>query len=386
MLAISSGVLIPTLPIHLQSFDISFSLIGLAIGAAGLGTIAMDLPAGVVLGILGRKRVMVAGAAAVGLATLALGFAPWYPLLVVLRLAAGIGTAFWNLSRLAYLTDVVPLHDRGRAISAFGGTGRIGMFIGPALGGLVGREFGLEAAFIVAGALDVTAALITALWVVEPPAPVGAVHRTSHLGHVADLVRQHRRSFATAGTAQVCAQMIRQGRQVIVPLYGVTVVGLDVAAVGTIVSISSAIDMSLFIPAGLVMDRFGRKFASVPSFVVMALGMAVLPLATDYVGLLAATAVLGFGNGLGSGAMMTLGADLAPPGSSGEFLGVWRLIGDTGNAGAPLVVGNLADLFGLSVGAWVLAGVGLASAGVLTFLVPETLTKRGTSAVSPAKS
>ena len=180
--------------------------------------------------------------------------------------------------------------------------------------------------------------------------------------------------------------MIRQGRQVIVPLYGASVLGLDVAAVGTIVSISSAIDMSLFIPAGLVMDRFGRKFASVPSFVVMGLGMAVLPLATDYLGLLAATAILGFGNGLGSGAMMTLGADLAPPGSSGEFLGVWRLIGDVGNAGAPLVVGNLADLLGLSVGAWVLAGVGLASAGVLTFLVPETLTKRSTSAVSPAKN
>ena len=67
----------------------------------------------------------------------------------------------------------------------------------------------------------------------------------------------------------------------------------------------------------------------------MGLGMAVLPLATDYLGLLAATAILGFGNGLGSGAMMTLGADLAPPGSSGEFLGVWRLIGDVGNAGAP---------------------------------------------------
>ena len=67
---------------------------------------------------------------------------------------------------MAYLADVVPVHDRGRAISAFGGTTRIGMFIGPALGGLVGREFGLETAFIVAGALDLTAALITLLWVV----------------------------------------------------------------------------------------------------------------------------------------------------------------------------------------------------------------------------
>jgi predicted MFS family arabinose efflux permease len=63
----------------------------------------------------------------------------------------------------------------------------------------------------------------------------------------------------------------------------------------------------------------------VPSFAVMALGVALIPLAGDFEGLLLASVVIGLGNGLGSGAMMTLGADLAPPGATGEFLGVWRL-------------------------------------------------------------
>lgn len=376
LLAITSGILIPTLPIHLHSLDVSFSLIGLAIGAAGLGTIAMDLPAGIVLGIFGRKRVMVAGAATVGLATLALGFTSLYPLIAILRLVGGIGTALWGISRLSYLADVVPIGARGRAISAFGGVGRIGMFVGPALGGLIGRQLGLEAAFIVAGMLDIAAALVTAIWVHEPSSAVKRVSPNAHIHHVGELIRTNLHSLTTAGAAQLLGQMIRAGRHVLIPMYGATVIGLDVAAVGAIVSISSAIDMSLFVPAGMVMDRFGRKFTSVPSFLIMAVGMAMLPFTDDYVGLLAATAILGFGNGLGSGAMMTLGADLAPRGSSGQFLGIWRVIGDTGNAGGPLVVGNLADLLGLSFGAWILAGVGLAAGCTIVFLVPETLRKR----------
>ena len=34
----------------------------------------------------------------------------------------------------------------------------------------------------------------------------------------------------------------------------------------------------------------------------------------------------------------------------GEFLGAWRLVGETGHMGAPLVIGGIADLVGLSPG------------------------------------
>jgi MFS family permease len=133
------------------------------------------------------------------------------------------------------------------------------------------------------------------------------------------------------------------------------------------------IDMALFIPAGWVMDRFGRKVASVPSFAIMACGMLFIPLSHGFLGLFAAAAVVGFGNGIGSGSMMTLGADLAPPDAIGEFLGLWRFIGDVGQAGGPLVVGVVADALGLSATAFALAGVGLAAAAILSILVRETL-------------
>ena len=69
---------------------------------------------------------------------------------------------------------------------------------------------------------------------------------------------------------------------------------------------------------------------------------------------------------------MTLGADLAPPGATGEFLGIWRLIGDLGQVAGPMAVGVLASLFGLHGSAIVLAGIGLLASLTLMFLVKET--------------
>jgi hypothetical protein len=70
--------------------------------------------------------------------------------------------------------------------------------------------------------------------------------------------------------------------------------------------------------------------------------------------------------------MMTLGADLAPAGRTAEFLGVWRMIGDTGQAIAPLVVGSIADVIGIALTAGVVAGLGGLAAVTLALVGRET--------------
>jgi len=172
---------------------------------------------------------------------------------------------------------------------------------------------------------------------------------------------------------QLFAQMIRSGRNIIVPLYGADVLGLSVQSVGLVMSISSTIDALMFFPAGYTMDRFGRKYAYVSCFLIQSIGMAMIPFSTGFGTLLLATGLIGFGNGLGSGTMMTLGADLAPRHAMGEFLGIWRLIGDGGALGAPLLVGSIADALSLAPAVFAIAAIGLLSAGILGMFVPETL-------------
>ena len=376
LLAFTQGLLIPTLPLYATTFGVSFSLISLAVAARGLGTLAMDLPSGIMLERLGHRNVMLLGVGVACLSLVLMGIIENFHVLVLLRLISGCGAAMWMLSRMAYISDVIPLEVRGRALSAFGGVSRIGVFASPAIGGFVGASFGLRTPFLLAAALAGVALVIALLYVPESRQIAKAEHRRPHWRTMAQIVRTYRRDLLTAGSAQVLAQMIRAGREIIVPLYGATVLGLDVAAVGVILTVSAAIDMSLFGIAGLLQDRKGRKWASVPSMIILGVGMAMVPLTAGFASLLAAAAVMGLGNGLGSGTMMTLGSDLAPRDAMGEFLGLWRLIGDGGNSGGPLVVGAVADLTGLALAAIVLAGIGALAASNLAWFVPETRNQR----------
>jgi MFS family permease len=368
-----NGLLLPVLPLYAKSFGVSYSLVGLVLAAEGLGTLVSDVPAGLLLRRIGRKPAMLLGVGCVALSALAMTWARTFPELVAYRLIAGVGDALWGISRHAYIADVTLVRERGRVISIFGGIGRLGTFIGPAVGGTLGAALGLRAPFFLFAALAALATLVAALFLRETDPP--SARRAGEPGHLLRVLRGHYRELAAAGSAQVFAQMIRASRHIIIPVYGADVVGLDVQSLGWVLSISSAIDMSMFYPAGVIMDRFGRKYASVPSFLIQALGMALIPLSSTFSGLLLATTVLGLGNGIGSGTMMTLGADLAPKESMGEFLGLWRLIGDAGSAGGPLAVGRLADLLGLRMAAFAMSGVGLLAVLTLVFLVRETLEK-----------
>jgi MFS family permease len=371
LLAFGQGLLLPTLPAYARSFDVSFGLASLALAAAALGTLVADVPAGMVLGRLGLRPTMLIGAGLTTVATVMAGFATYFPELLLYRFLAGVGMALWGLSRHAYITETIDPRQRGRSLSVFGGINRIGMFSGPAIGGLIGNEFGLSAPFFLSGALGFVACVISFLFVSDTRVVTHSDRRV-RWALVGAMVSSNRRDLTAAAVAQIFAQLIRSGRQAIIPFYGEAVLGLNVAQIGTIQSASSLLDMAMFIPAGFMMDRFGRKTAAVPSFAIMAVGMACIPLSTSYVMLLGTAMLIGFGNGLGSGSMMTLGADLAPIGATGEFLGIWRLIGDSGAAGGPLVVGGLTDAIGFSATAYVLAGFGVAAALTLGFLVRET--------------
>lgn len=371
LLSLAEGILLPTLPLYALEFGVSFAVASLVIAAAGIGTLIADVPAGMLLGRLGLKPTMLLGAAMVVFGTFMIGLAPNIETIIVFRFISGTGTALWGLSRHAFITESIDPRQRGRAISVFGGINRIGMFGGPAVGGLIGSTVGLETSFFVAAGLGVVGFIVSYIYVKDTRVVVHT-ERGVRWGLVRKLIRTNWRDLGAASVAVIFAQLIRSGRQTIIPFYGASVLGLGAAEVGLIQTASSSIDMLLFIPAGYLMDHFGRKVAAVPSFAIMGLGMVLIPFASSYLTLMGAAMLIGLGNGLGSGTMMTLGADLAPPGATGEFLGLWRLIGDSGRATGPLAVGGLTDALGFEYTAYILAGVGLGAALILAVLVKET--------------
>ncbi|MBX3010934.1 MAG: MFS transporter [Caldilineaceae bacterium] len=378
LLAIGSGLLTPILPLYATSFGASYALVGIVLGSRGLGTIIGDLPAGILLRRLGQRRLMMIGLACIALCGFAMSTAQALWMLILYGLIEGIGGALWNISRHAYLTDAAPVGQRGRAIATFGGIFRTGNLVGQAIGGLLAAWLGLRAPFAVYAVIALVTLLFPAFFGTEDERH--QAHKAGHHHHVNlwHVVRDNYNVLLSAGVGQLFAQMIRSGRNIVVPLYGADVLGLSIPSVGLVMSISSAIDALMFFPAGHIMDRFGRKYAYVSCFLIQGVGMALIPFTNNFLWLVVATGLIGFGNGLGSGTMMTLGADLAPKDAMGEFLGIWRLIGDGGALGGPLLVGSLADLLSLTPAIFAIAIIGMMAASILGFFVPETLQRPST--------
>lgn len=379
LLSVCNGLLIPTLPVFASGLDISYGLVGLILAGESIGMLAADVPAGLALRRLGRKRAMLLGLGIAAFSVLALAFTSSAPAIIMLRLLAGAGAALFNISRHVYMATELSQRTRGRATALFGGTNRLGHLIGPVLGGFIAGSLGLGATFAVYSGLALLTLVLCWLYVERrrgrPVQPVGAPeHGSTQL--LKETLASSGRLLIPAGVGQLCAQAIRMGRQVLIPLYAADVLGLPVEAVGLVVGIAAAVDFAFFYVAGIIMDRYGRKWATVPSFLIQALSLFLLPLAGDWPALLTVAIIGGFGNGIGSGTMMTLGLDLAPPGRQGEFLGLWRFIGDVGSTTGPLLVGALAQALGLAPSAIVIGMMGAGGSLLFARWVPETLGRR----------
>jgi MFS family permease len=225
-------------------------------------------------------------------------------------------------------------------MSLYGGIGRSALLLGPLAGGFIGEAVGFRAAFAAAAVL-LGAAMIPVL-VAGPGAdgrpPPGGPPRL----RLRPLVRHHGRVIGLTGLGQLGVALVRVGRLTVVPLYGAAI-GLDLSDVGVVVAIAGGLDLILFPVAGWTMDRFGRLYAIVPSFLLMAVGLLAIPLAHSFRGLAIVVVVAGLGNGLGAGTMLTLATDLAPAENTAEVLSALRLLADLGRVLGPLAVGLVAD-------------------------------------------
>lgn len=381
--ALALGLLTPVIPYYAESFGVSYGWVGILTAAQALGTLMTDLPSGLLISRLGHRRAMVLGLAIGMVASAGLAWAGSVAVALAYRLVSGVGFSLFGIARHAYFTEYSKVANRGQSLALFGGLVRVGQFVGPMVGGALAAASGLRVPFLVSALCCVPALLCIMLFTVDQRTAdqtsalsMLSRERKARRGRFWALLGDRAGVLVPAGVGHVFAQVIRSGRNTIIPLYAAGALSLDVDRVGLLMGIAAAVEMVMFAPAGWLMDHLGRKAAIVPSFTIQAVGMAFIPLTGDFVGLLACATAIGLGNGLSSGAMMVLGSDLAPPGARGEFLGVWALIGDAGGTGGPALVGFASDVLSLPAAALSMALAGLAAAVTFGLFLPETLRRR----------
>jgi MFS family permease len=155
-----------------------------------------------------------------------------------------------------------------------------------------------------------------------------------------------------------------------VPLWAAHV-GLSAVTTSVIVGVAAAIEVALFYPAGSVMDRFGRTWVAVPCVVLLGVGALLLPLSGTTTAVLLVAVVGAVGNGMGSGIVMTLGADSAPERARSQFLGGWRFVSVVGGSGAPALISLVTAGPGLAAACVAMGTLTLVGSGWLGYWVPR---------------
>jgi len=369
LVSFGMGMLVPVLPIYLRSVGLSFTMTSVVLAATGIGAALGGLPTGLALARVGERVLMLFGVVLTAVTAAALGLSEAIAVLIVLQFAIGVGTVATRLSGQTLVTRLAQPHMRGRAMSLMGGSQRVAMLLGPLLGGWLLDTIGSDKTFLATGAIILLGLIAPA----RSGASTSVPEPASEPGNAAKSLRQHRRLLIRTGVGPALVMTARTGRMVVVPLVA-DQLGLSPTAIGALVAVGTAADLALFPVAGYVMDRFGRLAAMVPAFGLLAVGLFLLAAATTAEMVLVAGVVMGVGNGLSSGTLLTMGSDIAPPEVRGPFLAGLAAMQDTGKVLGPLVVGWFADTVGLGASAFVLGVVMVIAIGWIILVIGETLT------------
>ncbi|MHC3000381.1 major facilitator transporter [Microbacterium sp. HJ5] len=402
LFALGEGAVIPLIPIIAAQLGADVATAALVASALVVGQLCGNIPAGWAVARIGERLTMAIAGALSLVAVIGLALAPSLGVFASAVFVIGFCAAAFGLARHSFMATRVPLAFRARALSLLGGTFRLGMFIGPfvaaGLLALIGDEH--ATIWFFAGCLVATVLLVllgpdpeTSLAGAATPGPsprpaprgdstmaedtgepvTGSIPTTERAG-VFRTMWAYRRVLSRLGLAAASLSAVRSARQVVLPLWGVSI-GLDAQTIALVVGISGAIDFALFYASGQVMDRFGRLWAALPAMLLMGLGFVALSSTHDLdqsaMWFALFSAVLGVGNGLSSGILLTLGADVAPKNDPAPFLGSWRTLTDAGGAVSPLLVSGIAAVSSLAVATGVVGVIGLVGAVAFVRWVPR---------------
>ena len=158
--------------------------------------------------------------------------------------------------------------------------------------------------------------------------------------------------------------------------------GLGLEAIGLLAALYPAFwGVSQLVTGGLS-DRVGRKWLIAGGMAVQSVGIGIIALRWDYAAFAIGSVLLGLGTAMVYPTLLAAIGDVAHPSWRASAVGVYRLWRDLGYAFGAIIAGLVADRFGLSPAALVVAALTLASGMIVALRMEEThhpLERRGTS-------
>ena len=355
------GAMVPSLPLYAETFGVSGAAIGLAIGVYGLARFVLAIPSGQISDKWGRKPALAIGGFLSTAGNLLSVHATDYPEFLIARFIAGAGAGMVVTTGSVILADITTPARRGRVIAIYQGTFIFAVGIGPLPGGLLAQNFGLLAPFWFCAFASFIAGSIALFSVKEtrhlarqkeikgtvlPPLAAQLKILSKNIGFV-----------LVSGIALSHALTRTGGLFNIIPIIGSFRIQLAYDEIGIALAIGSLLGLCAVYPAGVAVDRWGRKAIIVPFTFVTGISFLLFAVAETFFWFAFANALWGIASGIGGSAPASYAADAAPPGINASAMSLFRMLGDIGYVVGPILLGFIVDIHGTNVALYMAASI-----------------------------
>ena len=374
---VGMSIISPILPIYAESFNVSYTLVSLAVSMYALGRFIADVPVGLFSDRVGRRRMMIMGTVIIIICSILNATAPNFALFLIYRFLEGVGSSMWMTSRTTLLADILKPEERGRVMSYFQAFMLLGSSAGPTVGGFIATGYGLREPFYAYAAFGGLSLILTYFLIHDPESIIK--EHSKETGFSWPLVKRllSNSSFSMACLATFTIFFMRTGiRSTIIPLFADTVLGLDADAIGIVISCATITNLIVTIPVGHAIDYFGRKPIIVLMLTLTAISTLIFPFTYSFYTIALAAVILGIGTGGAGQAPLALATDATINEPHGLSMGLYRLFGDVGFVIGPILMGFIADNTNLSTPFYVTTAIIFVNVILVQLFAKETYSRK----------
>ncbi len=347
-------------PLFLEAEGASKTKIGIVMGLFPAGTVLSRPLMGWLVKKIGEKKVLVGGIFLISISGFLYIIATKIdPFLYLVRVSHGIGFSAFIASSFTGISWRIPTSRRGEAFGFVGAVILFAIATMPLMGEYLIKWAGFSLLFKVEGAFAFCGFLLSFFFM---PGEV-VITESGSVNSFRSVLRK--KSFLAV---LVITVLFVQGQATVLNFIALMAESLRVSS-GRFLGIAASVAIFFRLFVAKTIDRYDKKNITVFSFVIFAVGLALVPGIKNTTTFLACTLLYGAGMGLLYPLLNVLAVDQATQEEMPALMTVFTGVFDAGFISGSVLSGWLADQFSLS---WIFYfGAAIAAVGaLLTWLFP----------------
>lgn len=358
------------LPALVSSFQITVGKAGLLVVVYSAAAAIASFFSGTLSDHYGRRRFLLVGALAFGIASCIASRTRTFEQLVASRALVGLAAGTISTCSIAFAGDWFPYSVRGRAIGLISSAYFVAPILGVPLAAQIADRFGWRNAFLAFGVLAVAGLLSSLALPKMATSPQSSSSRLRGAAHAFRSFFKRRDTFAALGIAFLVSGGL-VGFLTYVGQWLNNHFGLPTRTIGWVFMLGGVVAVGSAPLGGILSDRWGKRATSIASNLVLAAAVALVPFLPWGIWLLVVFGATSLGAAFRQGPITALMTELVPTAQRGSFIALRNICSQMGIGASAFVGGVLFEHHGYVAVTTLCAGMTLLVAVLLATHIVE---------------